>query len=394
MTLASLITADYARILKVEGQSPWQVAVHVDRIRNLTVFRMPQILVRRYVVGKNRSYEGEKAEGYLRSIVKEKGLVILVRERMKTHNMAGLLRKEMAKCLGVTQHSDLLGDLLAADDPKSLLEDLQRAGAYRMDMADANNRQRIGVSGEIDSDSENSGGSSLDTALGKSTIVRTGRQQRVPATPEATHEGQPGTKDVQPRLNDTHYAESSGKSASSTGRAVRAERTSPTPRAATTTPPIRSAPNSLRRSLKTTRPGFADDSDDEFLASAVSKLSVVDDGPSSRISQHSPGFTRRPNQIEDASPATRTPRLIVSREEQSSPSPRQTSSGTRRCRSSGSFGRSLSPSAQVWGGPSRHPNRRSWDVFSSPSQPESSPDRKKEIGRKGEYIVRLRSTPF
>ena len=313
---------------------------------------MPQISVTRYVIGKSCWYEGEKAKGFLHSTVNAEELVIYLTECMEPSDMARLLRKEMARCLGVTKHSDLLGDVLDADDPKSgsLLEDLQRARAYDMDVANVNNSEKVGASPEVDSDSDAAGVPSVDTTL--------------------------------------------GKSASSTGSAVRADRKAPpTPRVATTTPPARSAPKILSSSSEVTRPGGVDDNNDEFLASAFARVSMAESGSSSRISQAPPRFVRQPHQVEDANQASRTSRLMFSWEEQSSPSPRQSSTSTRRYRPIGSFSRRLSPSGQTRGRSSSHLYRRSWDGFSL-SQPELSSTRNQEIGRKGEHFVRLRSPPF
>src|SRR5262249_33962696 len=140
--------------------------------------------------------------------------------------------------------------------------------------------------------------------------------------------------------------------------------------------------------------GSANNSSVDFLASALAKVSVADDGPGTSISQNPPGFAGSPTQIEDASPAPRTPRLMASREEQNSPSPWQTLNGTRTYRLSGSFGKHLTPSAQVWRGSLQHLHQRSWNGGSSPSQPDPSSERRKQIGRKGEHIVSLRGTPF
>ncbi|KIW88649.1 uncharacterized protein Z519_10695 [Cladophialophora bantiana CBS 173.52] len=371
-------------ILKGEGQSLEQITVRVNQVRNIKALRMPQVIIGRYVVGKSSAYVGEQVEGGLRIITKEQRLLVLVHENLKQDAMARLLRKEMARHLEVSQHSDLLGDLLAADDPESLLEDLQRAGAYQMHLADVPAGERTDASEEVDSDGDSD---SDETALEKSSNVRTDRQQRFPVSPEGTHDGESDVEDAQWRLNYFHYGKSSKELSESTGYNNYIERTSPAPITAITTPSIRSTSNMLRGSLVKRGLGSADNSSVDFLASALAEVSVADDGPGTSISQDPPGFAGSATQIEDASPAARNPRLMTSREEQNSPSPRQNLNGTNRRRLSRSLGQPLTPSAQVWRGSLQHLHQRSWNGGSSPSQPGSSSERRKEIGRKGEHIL-------
>ena len=348
---------------------------------------MPQILGKRYVDGKNCRYESEKAEEYLRSIIKDNSLIILVQEWIKQHKMIRHLRKEMAKCLGVTKNIDLLGDLLATDDPKSLDEDLQRAGAYRVDMADAHNSQSTSLSGDIDSDSDTSDYGSLNNAVVRSTRTETDQQRRGATTDKTSYESQPSMEHAHLESNDIHTSANLSRSASNLESVGGAASKFSTPSNRAGTPPTWSAPNNWREtSARTPKRGLANDSDD-LLASGLAKISIADDGPDPRMSQSSPVLSGQSYAMTDTSPATGTPRLTISREQQVSPLPRYSASETLRYRPSRSSGRHLSPFA---GGlrSSQALHRRSWDGGSQPSQLDPSSDRAKEIGRKGEHIVK------
>ena len=397
-TMILSIAADYARILKAEGQSPEQITARVNQVRNIKAILMPQIIIERYVVGKSGRYVGEKAEGGLRIITKGQRLLVLVREGLKQDVMTRLLRKEMTRLLQVSKHNDLLGDLLAADDPESLLEDLQRAGAHQVHLVDASAGAKTGASDEIESDGDSNsdaiGDSNFETALEKSTNVMIEGQRRFPASAEAMHNGNSDMGDAQRRLTDVRNGKRSQESSESIGYTVCSERISPMPTATTTTLPACSTPVRMRGSLLKRGLGSADSSSVDLLTSALAKVTVADDGLDTAISQDPSRFTGSATKIEDASPATRTPRLKTSMGEQNSLSPWQNLHDTSRHRQSGSQSQPLNLSAQVWHGSLQHLHQRPRTGSPSSLQSGHSSERRKEIGRKGEHIVSLRGKLF